>query len=147
MALGITKGVKDRRPKATSVGARVRRTLFEHVPMTGSGATIRAGPDAGGMFGGSIPLSNESGSGGHSAPLALRARNIVALLPALNEERAVGAVIERIPMEDLRRSGYNTYVWFVAGHSVVATLEFAKARGACVYVQCGGGKGIGVGQV
>src|SRR5437867_481481 len=146
MALGITKGVKDRRPKATSVRARVRRTLFEHVPMTGSGATIRAGPDGGGSFGGSLPLSNESGPGGHSAPQALRARNIVVLLPALNEEMAVGSVIERIPMEDLRRSGYNTYVWVVDGQSVDATLEVAKDRGASVYVQSGEGKGNGVRQ-
>ncbi len=146
MAPGITKGVKDRRPKATSVRARFRRTLFEHVPMTGSGATIRASPDGGGIFGGSRPLSNESGPGGHSAPPALRARNIVVLLPALNEERAVGAVIERIPMEDLRRSGYNTYVWVVDGQSVDATLEVAKDRGASVYVQSGEGKGNGVRQ-
>src|SRR5207249_10621957 len=99
MALGNTKGVKDRRPKATSVRARVRRTLFEHVPMTGSGATIRAGPDGGGIFGGSLPLSNESGPGGHSAPQAPRARDTVVLLPALTGARAGGAVIARVPME------------------------------------------------
>src|SRR5439155_458121 len=48
--------------------------------------------------------------------------------------------------EDLRRSGYNTYVWVVDGQSVDATLEVAKDRGASVYVQSGEGKGNGVRQ-
>src|SRR5438876_7986921 len=110
MALGITEGVKDRRPEAPSVRARFRRTLFEHVPMTGSGATIRASPDGGGIFGGTRPLSNESGPGGHSALPALRARNIVVLLPALNEERDEGLVFERIPLEDMRLFVYTPLV-------------------------------------
>src|SRR5438128_10551637 len=49
-------------------------------------------------------------------------------------------------MEDLRRSGYNTYVWVVDGQSEDATLEVAKDRGASVYVQSGEGKGNGVRQ-
>jgi dolichol-phosphate mannosyltransferase len=59
---------------------------------------------------------------------------------------AVGSVIERIPMEALRRSGYDVYVWVVDGRSVDATPEVAKERGASIYVQSGAGKGNGVRQ-
>src|SRR2546422_9434094 len=91
MAFGIAKGVKDRRPKAPSFRPRFRRPLFgQHIPITGSGATVRASPDGGGIFGGSRPLINEREPGGHLAPGGVRTRSIVVLLPALNEEMAVG---------------------------------------------------------
>jgi len=147
MALGNAKGVKDRRPKSPSARPRVRRPLFgQHFPMTGSGATIRASLDGGGIFGGSRPLWDERGPGGHSAPQGVRTRSIVVLLPALNEAMAVGSVIERIPMESLKRSGCDVYVWVVDGRSVDATPEVAKDRGASIYVQSGAGKGNGVRQ-
>src|SRR6059036_4238321 len=107
MAFGVAKGVKDRRPKSPSFRPRFRRALFgQHIPITGSGATIRASPDGGGIFGGSRPLIDDREPGGHLAPQGVRTRSIVVLLPALNEAMAVGSVIERIPMEALRQSGH-----------------------------------------
>src|SRR5256712_5303173 len=146
MALGIGKGIKERRPRSPSGRPRFRRTLFEPLPMTGSGATLRARPDGGGILGGSRPLIDDREPGGHLAPGDVRTRSIVVLLPALNEANAVGSVIERIPMEALRRSGYDVYVWVVDGQSVDATPEVAKERGASIYIQQGAGKGNGVRQ-
>ncbi len=108
--------------------------------MTGSGATVRARPDGGGIFGGSRPLIDDREPGGHLAPSDVRTRSIVVLLPALNEAMAVGSVIERIPMEALRGAGYEVYVWVVDGRSVDATPEVAKERGASIYVQRGAGR-------
>src|SRR5213594_2066553 len=146
MALGIVKGIKERRPRSPSGRPRFRRTLFEPLPMTGSGATLRAPPDGGGIFGGSRPLIDDREPGGHLAPGGVRTRSIVVLLPTLNEEMAVGSVIERVPMEPLKRAGYDVYVWVVDGQSVDATPEVAKDRGASIYVQSGEGKGNGVRQ-
>jgi glycosyltransferase involved in cell wall biosynthesis len=146
MAFGVAKEVKDRRPRSPSGRPRFRRSRFgQHIPITGSGATIRSSPDGGGIFGGSRPL-DESGPGGHLAPQGVRTRSIVVLLPALNEEMAVGSVIERIPMEPLKRAGYDVYVWVVDGRSVDGTPEVARDRGASIYVQSGAGKGNGVRQ-
>src|SRR5947208_14652435 len=89
MAFGIVKGVRDRRPKSPSFRPRFRRPLFgQHLPITGSGATMRASPDGGGIFGGSRPLVDERGPGGHLAPQGVRTRSIVVPLPALKTGRA-----------------------------------------------------------
>src|SRR5207245_7939561 len=146
MALGIVKGIKERRPRSPSGRPRFRRTLFEPLPMTGSGATLRARPDRGGIFGGSRPLIDDREPGGHPASGNIRTRSIVVLLPALNEAMAVGSVIERIPMEALRSGGYDVYVWVVDGRSVDATPEVAKERGASIFVQRGAGTGDGARQ-
>src|SRR3989442_149779 len=132
MALGIAKGIKERRPRSPSGRPRFRRTLFEPLPMTGSGATLRAPPDGGGIFGGSRPLIDDREPGGHLAPGDVRTRSIVVLLPALNEANAVGSVIERIPMEALRRYGYAVYVWVVDGQSVDACTGMWAFREDCL---------------
>jgi len=59
---------------------------------------------------------------------------------------AVGSVIGRIPMERLRRSGYDVRVWVVDGQSTDATLQIAREHGASTYVQAGAGKGNGIRQ-
>jgi len=59
---------------------------------------------------------------------------------------AVGSVIERIPMEPLKRAGYDVYVWVVDGRSVDATPQVARDRGASIYVQSGAGKGTASGR-
>src|SRR2546428_788124 len=147
MMLGTGRGVKARRPRPPRVRPRLGRTLLGPLfPMAGSGATLRARPDGGGIFGGSRPLIDDREPGGHLAPSDGRTRSIVVLLPALNEAMAVGSVIERIPMEALRGAGYEVYVWVVDGRSVDATPEVAKERGASIYVQRGAGKGNGVRQ-
>src|SRR2546428_11720393 len=133
MAFGIAKGVKDRRPKSPSFRPRFRRPLFgQHIPITGSGATIRASPDGGGIFGGSRPLIDEREPGGPLAPQGVRTHSIVVLLPALNEEMGVGSVIERIPMESLKRAGHDAYDWVVDGQSVDGSPAGARDRGAAV---------------
>lgn len=147
MARGNPKGVKDGRPRSPSGRPRFGWTPFEqHFPMTGSGATIRASPDGGRIFGGSRTRIDERGPGGHLAPQGIRTRGLVVLLPALNEEMAVGSVIGRIPRGRLQWSGYDVRVWVVDGQSVDATLQVAKDRGASIYVQSGEGKGNGVRQ-
>lgn len=147
MAQGNPKGVKHGRPTSPSGRPRFRRTLFGRpFRTTGSGATIRASPDGGGIFGGSRARIDERGPGGHLALQGIRTRSLVVLLPALNEEMAVGSVIGRIPRERLQWSGYDVRVWVVDGQSVDATLQVAKDRGASIYVQSGEGKGNGVRQ-
>jgi dolichol-phosphate mannosyltransferase len=71
----------------------------------------------------------------------------VVLLPALNEEKGVGCVIDRIPRDRLRRAGYRVRVWVVDGKSTDATLEVARQRGASTFIQTGDGKGNGVRQL
>lgn len=116
--------------------------------MTGPGARAiaRDGPHGTGIFGGSHRPEADPPGNGPSASRGGRRRGVVVLLPALNEEQSVGAVIDRIPTDALRRSGYEVGVWVVDGKSTDATLEVARNRGANVFVQRGDGKGNGVRQ-
>lgn len=82
-------------------------------------------------------------SHGHAA----RRRRLAILLPALNEEKGIGATIDGIPVNTLKAMGYETDVWVVDGHSTDRTLEIAQSKGAKFLEQRGGkGKGIGVRQ-
>lgn len=71
---------------------------------------------------------------------------VVVVLPALNEEAAVGTVIRRIPAARLRSLGYDVAIWVVDGQSTDRTMEIARAEGAATFVQDGRGKGNGVRQ-
>lgn len=71
---------------------------------------------------------------------------IVILLPALNEERGIGPVMDRIPRAELEAAGYALSVWLVDGNSSDRTLEVGRDRGANVFVQKGQGKGTGMRQ-
>jgi dolichol-phosphate mannosyltransferase len=82
---------------------------------------------------GDIP---QQGSRGH----------VVIFLPALNEERAIGKVLERIPRAQLEASGYTVSIWVVDGRSTDRTLEVGRKKGASVFVQRGRGKGNGMRQ-
>src|SRR3989449_10037776 len=119
------------------------------VPMTGPGwresARERTGGD--GIFGGSLPSSVDSGPIARPESRAEPRRSVEVLLPALNEEKGVGSVIDRIPTDRLRRSGYRVRVWVVDGKSTDATLEVARNHGARTFVQTGDGKGNGVRQL
>lgn len=75
-----------------------------------------------------------------------RSRGVEVILPALNEEQAVGSVIDHIPTERLRRMGYEVRVWVVDGRSTDSTLRIAREKGANVFLQSGEGKGKGVRQ-
>lgn len=77
----------------------------------------------------------------------VRARGeIVVLLPALNEEPAIGHVLDRIPTVGLRTRGYGVSVWVVDGQSTDRTMDIARAKGARTFVQNGTGKGNGMRQ-
>ena len=119
------------------------------VPMTGPGwrenGRERTGAD--GIFGGSLPSSVGSGPIARPESRAEPRRSVEVLLPALNEEKGVGFVIDRIPTDRLRRSGYRVRVWVVDGKSTDATLEVARNHGASTFVQTGDGKGNGVRQL
>lgn len=72
--------------------------------------------------------------------------HVVIFLPALNEERGIGHVMDRIPRAELEAAGYSVSVWLVDGNSTDRTLEVGRKRGAHVFVQKGRGKGNGMRQ-
>lgn len=72
--------------------------------------------------------------------------HVVVLLPALNEERAIGTVLERIPRPELEAAGYSVSIWVVDGNSTDGTLDVTRRKGASVFVQSGRGKGTGMRQ-
>ena len=116
-------------------------------PITGPGwrETVRERPRGDGIFGGSRPSGIEPLV--NQDPRREPSRNVVVLLPALNEEKGVGCVIDRIPKARLRQAGYGVRVWVVDGKSTDATLEVARGRGASTFIQTGDGKGNGVRQL
>src|SRR2546425_11384466 len=148
MALSDAEWASEFEPIQRSNPPRPGRALHDaKIPMTGPGSdsTVRATPDGDGIFGGSHAPAGEAEP---SRPIGRVdcARSIIVLLPALNEEMAVGSVISRIPTERLRRSGYDVLVWVGGGKAPDATVQGAAGPGANVYVQSGEGKGNGVRQ-
>jgi len=63
------------------------------------------------------------------------------VLPALNEEYGVAAVINRIPDRSMRESGIIPKVTLLDGNSTDGTRAVAQKLGAEVFVQSGKGKG------
>ena len=63
------------------------------------------------------------------------------LLPALNEEDGISAVLKRIPRQALQQKGYVYSVHLLDGGSTDQTRAVAKRLGAEVFVQSGNGKG------
>src|SRR3989442_5373384 len=63
------------------------------------------------------------------------------LLPALNEENGVEAVMKRIPRSTLKRNGLSYCVYLLDGQSTDQTRAIASKLGAEVFVQTGHGKG------
>src|SRR5438552_3200170 len=72
--------------------------------------------------------------------------HVVIFLPALNEERAIGKVLDRIPRAQLEAAGYTVSIWLVDGNSTDRTLEVGRKNGASVFIQAGRGKGNGMRQ-
>ena len=72
--------------------------------------------------------------------------HVVIFLPALNEERAIGHVLDRIPRAQLEAAGYTVSIWVVDGNSTDRTLEVGRKNGASVFIQAGRGKGNGMRQ-
>jgi len=71
-------------------------------------------------------------------------RSIAIVIPTLNEERAVGEVLDRIPVLDLLRDGFETTPYVVDGHSKDATREIAERKGARIIFDEGRGKGAAI---
>src|SRR5438094_879408 len=63
------------------------------------------------------------------------------LLPALNEEDGVAAVLNRIPRQTLQAKGIAYSIHLLDGRSTDRTRAVAKRLGAEVFVQSGNGKG------
>src|SRR3989442_5601716 len=63
------------------------------------------------------------------------------LLPALNEEDGVAAVLNRIPRQALQAKGIAYSVHLLDGRSTDQTRAVAKRLGAEIFVQSGNGKG------
>jgi dolichol-phosphate mannosyltransferase len=78
--------------------------------------------------------------------MQVTASKIVVMIPALNEERSIGSVIDDIPREELMHRGFEVRVVVVDGQSTDRTLDIARDKGAYVLVQKGRGKGVGVRQ-
>src|SRR2546428_2895759 len=119
MALSDAEWASEFEPISPANPPRPGRALHEaKIPMTGPGAdsTVRATPDGDGIFGGSHAPAGEAEP---SRPIGRVdcARSIIVLLPALNEEMAVGSVISRIPTERLRRARYAVPAWVGGGKS------------------------------
>jgi dolichol-phosphate mannosyltransferase len=63
------------------------------------------------------------------------------LLPALNEEGGIRAVLRSIPNTAIHRMGFHSVVHLIDGRSTDRTRMVARHHGASVYVQRGVGKG------
>ena len=71
---------------------------------------------------------------------------LIILVPALDEERGIGHVLDNIPFEELQEMGCEVAILVVDGRSEDATRTVAERKGAHVFVQSGRGKGNGVRQ-
>ena len=70
----------------------------------------------------------------------------IILIPALDEERGIGMVLDQIPFGALQEMGCEVSILVVDGESEDATRDIAAEKGAHVFVQSGRGKGNGVRQ-
>lgn len=68
-------------------------------------------------------------------------KEVSIVLPALNEEKTIGRVIDEIPREDMERRGYRVEILVVDNASTDKTREVAEQRGARVITEPGRGKG------
>jgi len=62
-------------------------------------------------------------------------RKISVVIPALNEEKSIGRVIDSIPVDVLRRMGFDVEILVVDGASEDRTREIAVRKGARVVVE------------
>lgn len=69
---------------------------------------------------------------------------ISVILPALDEELTIGRVIDGLPINQLRKNGYDLDIMVVDGHSTDDTQKIALEKGARLILQNGTGKGLGV---
>lgn len=70
--------------------------------------------------------------------------SICVILPAFNEEKAIGKVIDEIPQRSLEMEGYQVEILVIDNNSTDKTGEIAKAKGARVISEPRQGKGRAV---
>lgn len=68
-------------------------------------------------------------------PPAPGRRLLSLVIPALNEEAGIGAVLDEVPRDALAQAGWDVEVVVVDGESTDRTREIAKAKGARVIVE------------
>lgn len=71
-------------------------------------------------------------------------KRVSIILPALDEEEAVGKVIDEIPKKDMEERGYRVEILVVDNGSTDRTREIAEAKGAKIIVEPTKGKGRAV---
>lgn len=62
-------------------------------------------------------------------------KKITVVIPALNEEEAIGAVIKQVPVEKLKKMGYKTEILVVDNGSTDKTAHIARKHGVKVIFQ------------
>jgi len=71
-------------------------------------------------------------------------KRVSIILPALDEEEAVGKVIDEIPKKDMEERGYRVEILIVDNGSTDRTREIAETKGAKIIVESAKGKGRAV---
>jgi dolichol-phosphate mannosyltransferase len=74
----------------------------------------------------------------------MKKRSICIILPALNEELAVGKVIDEVPRQAIEEKGYQVDILVVDGNSSDRTRQIAQEKGTRVIVEPRRGKGRAV---
>lgn len=69
---------------------------------------------------------------------------VAVVIPTLNEERSIGAVIDEVPVSDLLQNGCKTAVYVIDGRSVDHTRDIAVHKGAQVIIEQRPGKGAAI---
>jgi dolichol-phosphate mannosyltransferase len=67
---------------------------------------------------------------------------VAFVIPTLNEASSIGKVLDRVPVGELRKEGYDTSVYVIDGLSVDNTRDIAAEKGAQVVLEKRKGKGI-----
>lgn len=62
-------------------------------------------------------------------------KKITIVIPALNEEKGIGPVLQGIPISGLKEMGYETEVLVIDNGSIDKTRSIARSSGAAVIVQ------------
>ncbi|MFC1919415.1 glycosyltransferase family 2 protein [Chloroflexota bacterium] len=71
-------------------------------------------------------------------------KKVCIFLPALNEEKAIGGVIDEVPRAKLEERGYEVEILVVDNRSTDGTREVAEKRGVSVITEPRRGKGYAV---
>jgi dolichol-phosphate mannosyltransferase len=74
----------------------------------------------------------------------MNTKNVCIILPTLNEEQAIGKVIEEIPRKQLENLGYGIDILIVDGNSTDRTMQIAQEKGARILIEKRRGKGRAV---